>query len=232
MISENELKIVNELKVIVKEALREIPGKWKTYFEIQPETFKKVLLSHYNNNNKTVEFSKIVNPNLDRFLYEVLSKNSKDFKQEEINGSDFIYKRIPFELKTTNCKSNNTSWTGNQFKKTNWHLLLKYKFDTENIQYITSLYALFAPLDECANGWKNNDKSHHSGLNFKKEDQKNLIMIYGKSKPKNKIIHFEFEEYEETDKQIEYTTEEYENIINQNGYVQSDNKIWVSNFGL
>lgn len=230
MISEKELKIVNELKGIVKEALREIPGKWKTYFEIQHETFQKVLLSHYN--NKIVEFSKLVNPNLDRFLYEVLSKNSKDFKKEEINGSDFTYKHIPFELKTTNCKSDNTSWTGNQFKKTNWHLLLKYKFDTENIQYITSLYALFAPLDECANGWKANGKSHFGGLNFKIEDQKNLIMIYGKSKPKNKIIHFEFEEYEETDKQIEYTTEEYENIINQNGYVQSDNKIWVSNFGL
>ena len=183
------LELAEKLKILfpcVKE-------KWKIVKEylshcpyINPITHLKELISE----KKTAEFSKQINPWLDKLTFDCLKEEfGTDFQVDETNGQDFLFKMLPFEVKTS-CSSS-SYWTGNGYKKTPWHLLIKYEI--ENLEVI-GIIAILVNLEKCQSKWTEPKKSaNFSSLSFLNEDYENIVLIFGNMEKKQKKIHFKFQ---------------------------------------
>jgi hypothetical protein len=135
----------------------------------------------YFKDNKTQEITKEISP----LFNTILCKNLKQFGflKCEINGSDYIFNNVNIEGKLTLSSGNN--WTGNGYKKTNLHLLMKLNLNENG--NIDSSFCCIIPLDESISNWSLKTKSSNFvNLKLLKEDISNIILINGEFKPLKK----------------------------------------------
>jgi hypothetical protein len=97
--------------------------------------------------------------------------------KNEIKNSDFMFNLIPLEGKLTLSLGN--SWTGNGYKKTNYHILIKLNINTQG--YIESSFCAIVPVDEILSSWsKPKLNSNFSTLKLLNEDYDKILIIKGK----------------------------------------------------
>jgi hypothetical protein len=164
-----------ELQIKIKENWSTIIEKYNKHIEENFEKFFFVSYFTFFENVKTQEITKIVSPIFNQIFCNTL-KTYGIFKNE-INGSDYIYKYIPFEGKLTLSLGN--SWTGNGYKKTNYHILIKLNINTQG--HIESSFCAIVPVDEILSSWSEPKlNSNFSTLKLLNEDYDKILIIKGK----------------------------------------------------
>jgi hypothetical protein len=167
------LKTIQKLKKVLKEEWPLIVEKYNNHIS---ENFESLFLKNFKSyftNKKTQEKTKIVSP----IFNSILCKHLKTFGflENEIDGSDYLFENLDLEGKLT--MTDNNTWTGNGYKKTNWHLLKKIIIDDNGMITKSSCY-LF-PLDESTSYWSVPKNSNFSNFKINSEDLDKLVVVYG-----------------------------------------------------
>ena len=115
-----------------------------------------------------------------------MSQKIDNFVIDEGKGRDYRWDDIPLENKLTLSVGN--SWTGNGYKKTDYHILSKFELDTSG--RIISYFSCLVNLKECSSSWSKPHKSNFSTLVFLNEDFDKIIQIYGVPKKSKKYLQF------------------------------------------
>jgi hypothetical protein len=130
--------------------------------------------SEWKKNAPTQEITKVLSPFFTAYLKKTMSNIG--FMPKESKGLDYIWENFEIEGKLSLSSAN--SWTGNGFPKTNWHLLIKLKFDDDG--KILGSFVCLVPLNECYSDWtKSGTKDNFSTLKLRVEDYYNIIKIVG-----------------------------------------------------
>lgn len=177
------MESINNLKNIIRDNWETITGDFNKHIEEKFEGFFLMSYSEYFKNNKTQEITKIISP----VFNAMLCKNLKPFgfSKCETDGSDYIFENISIEGKVTLSKDN--SWTGNGYKKTNWHLLIKLELDSDGM--IRFSFCALVPLDECISDWtKPTLGSNFSSLKFENQDYQKINVINGMIERKTSLL--------------------------------------------
>lgn len=135
--------------------------------------------------HRTQEITKVYTRILNNVLYKMLASKFPTFKEYGTVGSDFTIDSVPFEDK--NSFSTSDTWTGNGYKKTDWHLLKKFSLD-ENGR-IASAFACLVNLSSCKSTWTAPTlSSNFSSLHLLGEDMDKIHIICGSLVPKKKYL--------------------------------------------
>jgi hypothetical protein len=177
------MELINNLKNIIKDNWDTITNDFNKHIDEKFEEFFFMSYSEYFKNNKTQEITKIISP----VFNAILCKNLKPFgfNKCESDGSDYTFENILIEGKITLSKDN--SWTGNGYKKTNWHLLVKLELDEYGM--IRYSFCALVPLDECVSNWtKPTLGSNFSSLKFENQDYQKINIINGMIERKTSLL--------------------------------------------
>jgi len=169
----NNLKRIQKLKKILKKEWPLIVEKYNNHIS---ENFELLFLKDFKSffvNKQTQEKTKIVSPIFNAILCKHLKKFG--FLENEINGSDYLFENLDLEGKLT--MTDNNTWTGNGYKKTNWHLLKKIVINNDGKIDKSACY-LF-PLDDSTSSWSVPKNSNFSNLKINTEDLEKLFIVYG-----------------------------------------------------
>jgi hypothetical protein len=140
---------------------------------------------------RTQEVTKVYTRIINNVLYKLLKERVPTFQEYGTVGSDFSIDSVPFEDK--NSFSTGDTWTGNGYKKTDWHLLKKYRIDETG--RIIGCFAALVDLGGCASKWTDPTlKSNFSSLHIQNEDKDNLHLICGSVIPKKKFLAVEIQQ--------------------------------------
>jgi hypothetical protein len=116
-------------------------------------------------------------------MCKVLKPNG--FNRCETDGADYNFEGLAIEGKITLSTSN--SWTGNGYKKTNWHLLVKLNLNEDGI--VVSSFCALVPIDECVSKWTVPTlDSNFSSLKFDNIDSDKIVIIKGKLEEKTRLL--------------------------------------------
>lgn len=166
--------IIEKLKDLLTENWPTIVDKYNNHIS---KNFQLLYLQDFKSyfyNKKTEEKTKIVSPIFNAVLCEYLKEF--EFYRNEINGADYLFENLDLEGKLTIGDTN--YWTGNGFKKTNWHILKKITLNENGTINKSSCYLL--PVDECKSGWTSPVKtSNFSNLKINSEDFHKLVIVHG-----------------------------------------------------
>lgn len=174
---------MEKLAEIIKLNWSEIVEEFNTHIQNNFENFFFMKFSEFFENSQTQDITKILSPIFNSIFYKKLKKFG--LNKYEVNGCDYLYNQQPLESKIT--LSLGDSWVGNGYEKTNWHLLIKLKLNSDGL--IESSFCALVPLDDCVSKWsKPNLKSNYSGLKFEIEDLEKFILIEGKIRKKAKYL--------------------------------------------
>lgn len=133
---------------------------------------------------KTQEKTKILSPIFTRHFISFFEKHG--FVLCEENMKDIKWGGEDFEMKITLSLGN--SWTGNGFKKVNWHLLIKLNLDHDGL--IEKSFCCLVPLDECFSHWTIPSKTNNfSTLKLRTIDFEKIVVLHGEIEKKNVIIN-------------------------------------------
>jgi hypothetical protein len=177
------MESIKKLENVIKQNWKTITQEFNKHINEKFEDFFLMPYSEYFRNNKTQEITKIISP----VFNSILCKNLKSFGfiKSETNGSDYIFENISIEGKITLSKDN--SWTGNGYKKTNWHLLIKLELDEHGL--IFNSFCALVPLDECISNWtKPSLGSNFSSLKFENQDFEKINVINGNVETKTSYL--------------------------------------------
>jgi hypothetical protein len=156
-----------------------LSNQWPDFIEhfnniLTKETLLGTSWKNFATNLKTQERTKILSPFFIRELVNFC--NNSNFILCEENHKDLKWFKEDIEKKLT--LSINESWTGNGFKKVNWHMLTKLKLDN-NCLIEKSLCCLI-PLDECISKWSSSGEGDNfSNLVIRNSDYDKLLKIHG-----------------------------------------------------
>jgi hypothetical protein len=174
------IKIIN---YIISETIKEINDTRLPALEI---AWGRAFPDEFSHEDQlTVEIAKNYVRIVNNCFFRNINKHLPEFKEHTTNGSDYIFGDIPIEDKNSFSPSNN--WVGNGFKKTGWHLLKKFKCNTEG--KITHAFVALVNLDDCVSCWS--DKvinTNRSAIDFKIYDKDVLHIIFGDIKLNKKKI--------------------------------------------
>jgi hypothetical protein len=136
--------------------------------------------------HKTSEITKVYTRVINNTIYKHLKQEKElEFQEHGTDGSDFIINGIPIEDK--NSFSDSESWTGNGYKKTDIHLLKKFKINDQG--KIESVFAMIVDLSLCISKWPApTTSSNFSSLKFVCEDETQLQVILGSLQRKKKYL--------------------------------------------
>jgi hypothetical protein len=93
--------------------------KIKEFEHLFEKTFKD-----YFHNKQTQEKTKLISPIIDILFSKTINKNISNFIIDERIGKDYSWDGEDFESKISLSPDN--YWTGNGYKKTNNHILIKF----------------------------------------------------------------------------------------------------------
>jgi len=174
---------IKNLAKIIKNNWDTIIGEYNKHIEEKFEDFFFMSYSEYFKDSQTQEITKIISPVFNAILCKTLK--SFGFNRCETDGADYIFEGVSIEGKITLSTSN--SWTGNGYKKTNWHLLVKLNLDDNGL--VKSSFCALIPLDECVSNWSQPElKSNFSSLKFENSDYDRVILIKGEIKKKTRLL--------------------------------------------
>lgn len=135
--------------------------------------------------HRTQEITKVLTRILNNVLYKMLAAHFPTFKEYGTVGSDFTIDSIPFEDK--NSFSASDTWTGNGYKKTDWHLLKKFTINEDG--RINSVFACLVNMSMCKSAWTAPTlSSNFSSLHLLTDDVDNIHVICGSLVPKKKYL--------------------------------------------
>jgi len=200
---------LEELIKTIETALPLVVEEWNTTSLYHFKLFYRKSFKDFFFNKQTQEKTKIVSPAVNEIFCEKMTLLSNKFSKDEINGRDFIWKCddsdavmlleskiscenekiIPLEGKITLSSGN--VWTGNGYKKTNIHILIRFEMDENG--YIISYFSSLVDLSHCISKWSEPTiKSNFSNLKFLTEDYDKINIIHGKIiKTNKKYLDFE-----------------------------------------
>jgi hypothetical protein len=177
------MESIKNLTEIIKNNWEEIITQYNKHIEEKFKDFFFITYSEYFKGAKTQEITKIISPVFNLILCRVLIPSG--FNRCETDGVDYNFEGIAIEGKITLSTSN--SWTGNGYKKTNWHLLVKLNLNEDGI--IVSSFCALVPIDECVSKWTVPTlDSNFSSLKFNNIDSDKIIIIKGKLEEKTKLL--------------------------------------------
>lgn len=176
-------EIIYELRGILSHHWDEIIEKFNKHFS---ENFSKLYLQsfrEYTFDMKTQDKTPLISGIFNTIMCVVLKDYG--FIRRETDGYDFIYKTIKIEGKNTT--SLDSSWTGNGYNKTNWHLLIKLSIDEDGL--IKKSFCTFLPLDESYSKWTSpKEDSNFSTLKIDTKDYDTTIVVRGEFKKNPKFL--------------------------------------------
>jgi len=178
-----EKEIIYELSRILSSHWDEIIKKFNEHLN---ENFSKLYMESFRDysrgmktQDKTVLITGIFNTML------CITLKDYGFIRHETDGYDFIYKTVKIEGKNTT--SLDSSWTGNGYHKTNWHLLIKLSINDDGL--IKESFCTFLPLDESYSKWTLPTKdSNFSTLKIDTKDYDTTIVVRGEFKKNPKFL--------------------------------------------
>jgi hypothetical protein len=177
------IESIKNLTEIIKNNWEEIITQYNKHIEEKFEDFFLMTYSEYFKGAKTQEITKIISPVFNSILSKVLKPSG--FNRCETDGVDYNFEGVAIEGKITLSTSN--SWTGNGYKKTNWHLLVKLNLNEDGI--VISSFCALAPIDECNSKWTTPTlDSNFSSLKFDNIDYDKIVIIKGKLEEKTKLL--------------------------------------------
>jgi gliding-associated putative ABC transporter substrate-binding component GldG len=124
------LESIKNLTEIIKNNWEEIITQYNKHIEEKFEDFFLMTYYEYFKGSKTQEITKIISPVFNSILSNVLKPSG--FNRCETDGVDYNFEGVAIEGKITLSTSN--SWTGNGYKKTNWHLLVKLNLNEDSLR--------------------------------------------------------------------------------------------------
>ncbi len=173
----------NLIKAIEK-SIPIVVNEWNTKKIQQFETLVEQPFSKYFLNRETQEKTKMVSPIIDIIFARVMSEQVDCFVIDEGRGRDYQWNGIPLENKLTLSTGN--SWTGNGYKKTDFHILSKFELDENG--FIVSYFSCLVNLTNCLSDWSKPKNSNFSTLKFLNEDFEKVTVIHGKMDKNQKYL--------------------------------------------
>ena len=129
---------------------------------------------------KTKEVSSYITDIVEEFVQEEIEA----FEITEEKGFDYTLNDTRIEWKNSLSESN--SWTGNGYKKTNWHVLCKFIMNEDGI--IEKYFACIVPYDMVESNWSGTGNSNFSSLKLLNTDLDNIIELSGNFKQSVKYL--------------------------------------------
>ncbi len=174
-----------ELVNAIKSTLPLVVNEWNSNKLKQLELYVEKPFKEYFENRETQEKTKMVSPAIDAIFNKIMCSKINDFKIDEGKGRDYKYNQTPLECKTTLSCGN--SWTGNGYKKTDYHILFRLEMDENG--YITSYFSMLVNLNECESSWTEPTlSSNFSTLKFLNNDLDKITFIHGNMTKKRKYM--------------------------------------------
>ena len=116
-----------------------------------------------------------ISPIIDEIIAEKIQEKVSNLTITEGKGFDYTLNDTEIEWK--NSLSNSDSWTGNGYRKTNWHVLCKFIPNEDGV--IESYFACIIPYDVIKSNWSETGNSNFSSLKLLKDDNFNIIKVAG-----------------------------------------------------
>ena len=167
---------MQQLSNCIQQILPQVVNEWNTiklplFEQLVEQSFEK-----YFEGRQTQEKTKMVAPILDSIFARRICDILPEFVVDEGKGHDYIYGSTPFESKITFGEG--SSWTGNGYSKTPWHLLMRFEVATDGT--ITKQFAAIVDLAQCKSKWTApGTSSNFSTLKFLVEDQNKIMPVVG-----------------------------------------------------
>lgn len=174
-------KLVKAIEISIPLVVKE----WNTNKIHQFETLVEQPFSKYFLNRETQEKTKMVSPIIDIIFKRMMSQQIDDFSIDEGKGRDFQWNGIPLENKLTLSTGN--SWTGNGYKKTDFHILSKFELDQNGL--IVSYFSCLVNLANCLSDWTKPKNSNFSTLKFLNVDLEKITIIHGNMTKSQKYVN-------------------------------------------
>jgi len=166
------------MKELIKAIEKSIPLvviEWNTKKIKQFESYVEQPFAKYFSNRQTQEKTKMVSPAIDVIFSRIMSEQISDFVIDEGKGRDYQWNELPLECKLT--LSTDNSWTGNGYKKTDFHILFKFELDENGL--IINYFSCLVDLSKCLSDWTVPKNSNFSSLKFHNEDSDKITVIHG-----------------------------------------------------
>jgi hypothetical protein len=138
-----------------------------------------------NENQVTVEIAKNYARPLNNTFFRHINEAMPEFQELTTDGSDYMLGDIPIEDKNSFSPDSN-GWVGNGFAKTDWHLLKKFRVDSDG--KITEAFIALVNLAEVQAAWSDRQiNTNRSVISFNVADEDKVIVVWGNTKrnPKN-----------------------------------------------
>ena len=171
----------------------------KTLQEVMPEVCKewnndnlgRFLYAYRNKpfkeifkNRQTQEKTKAISPIIDEIVAEFIQEKIEAFTITEGKGFDYTLNNTEIEWK--NSLSDSNSWTGNGYRKTNWHFLCKFIPNEDG--KIEKYFACVVPYDMLESNWSDTGNSNFSSLTLQNVDMHKVMQIAGHFKSAKKYL--------------------------------------------
>ena len=178
-------KDIKLLAKTLREVMPQICDEWNTVSLPLMEKLYRKSFKNIFKNRQTQEKTKAISPIIDEIIAEKIQEKISNFTITEGKGFDYTLNDTEIEWK--NSLSDSDSWTGNGYKKTNWHVLCKFIPNEDGI--IEEYFACIVPYDMVDSNWSDTgNNSNFSSLQLLKSDLDNIIEISGKFKQARKYL--------------------------------------------
>lgn len=186
------------IKAEVRAFLRHVSKNWVGFIEYVNEYLKLPVYGknseHWLKPYKTGDRTKLLTPFISTWFFEYFDTKDNPVIRREINGKDFIWNGIDFELKLSLC--DNIGWTGNGTRKVNYHFLMKMRLDENYL--IAESFAAIVPLKTTLSSWSEpssdmteGKRSNFSGLRLLNKDKSRVYLIHGDVRPGTDYLQME-----------------------------------------
>ncbi len=179
---------MQELIKAIEMSIPLVVDNWNDVKIKQFEILYEQPFAEYFRNRQTQEKTKVVSPVIDTVFARIMSEKINNFIVDEGKGRDYRWNEKPLENKLTLSTGN--SWTGNGYRKTDFHILSKFELEENGM--IISFFTCLVNLSECVSQWTKPKNSNFSTLKFLSCDFDKITPIHGKIiKSSKKYLDYE-----------------------------------------
>jgi len=177
-------KDIQDVATALREQLPSICDEWNTVSLPLMETLYRKSFKKIFENRQTQEKTKAISPIIDEIIAEKIQEKVQAFTITEGKGFDYTLNDTEIEWKNSLSESN--SWTGNGYRKTNWHFLCKFIPNEDG--KIEKYFACVVPYDMLESSWSETGNSNFSSLTIQNIDMHRVVQIAGHFKSAKKYL--------------------------------------------
>ncbi len=176
---------IRDLANAIKVALPKVIDEWNNESLSQFELLYRRPFKDVFAGRQTQEKTKAISPIIDEIFTEKIKDQLSSFVQSEGNSKDYMIGSTLIEWKNSLSdnldkkigKYGDVSWTGNGYKKTNWHVLVKLIPNEDGV--IVKHLSCIIPHNEMDYKWTKPVKSNFSNLKIFSSDLNKVAIITG-----------------------------------------------------